>query len=137
LGRSGGLGVDLAERNAFEHLDRAAIQRAARRWLSPAERAWCVGQPCFRQALVTILSCKESVCKATGGAVPVHEVALVMEGDWPSGWARWLGDGSDPVTLWWEAAPGHILTVGLAGPVERARCLLNRIIRVRRGAETS
>jgi 4'-phosphopantetheinyl transferase superfamily len=132
----GGLGIDLAEPSAFEHPDPTAIGRAASRWLSPAELAWCCRQPCFRQALVTVLSCKESVCKATGGSVPVHEVTVAMGGGWPRGWAWSTVPGSDPVTLWWEAGSGHILTVGIAGPAGPARRLLNRLIRVRRGAET-
>jgi hypothetical protein len=136
LRKPGGLGIDLAELSTFEHLDPTAIERAARRWLSPLERAWCADQPCFRQAMVTVLSCKESVCKATGGRVQLQEVTIALGGGWPRGWARSTADGSDAVTLWWEAASGHILTVGIMGRAGPARRLLNRIIRVRSGAET-
>ena len=86
--------------------------------------------------MVTVLSCKESVCKATGGEVAVQEVTVTMDGRWPYGWAWGACGGFDPVTLWWEVAPGHILTFGIAGPTDRARRLLNRIIRVRRASET-
>lgn len=65
--------------------------------------------------MVTVLSCKESVHKAWGGSVPVHEVALTMEGHWPGGSASAVAPGQAPVALWWEATSGHILTVGLAG----------------------
>jgi hypothetical protein len=106
LPRACGIGIDVAEPDTFAHLDPAAIERAARRWLAPEERAWCDAQPCFRQAMVTVLSCKESVFKA-----------------------------SDPVTLWWDTGSGLILTVGVAGPTGPARRLLSRIIRGRGGAE--
>jgi hypothetical protein len=130
------VGIDVAEPNAFERLDTIAIERAARRWLSPQERAWCADQPCFRQAMVTVLSCKESVFKAIGGSVPVQDLTVAMDGRWPRGWARSAGDSPEEVTLWWDATSGHILTVGIAGRVGPARRLLNRIVRGRRSAET-
>jgi hypothetical protein len=130
------VGIDVAEPNAFERLDTIAIERAARRWLSPQERAWCADQPCFRQAMVTVLSCKESVFKAIGGSVPVQDLTVAMDGRWPQGWARSAGDSPEKVTLWWEATSGHILTVAIAGRVGPARRLLNRIVRGRRSAET-
>jgi hypothetical protein len=135
--RPRGVGIDLAEPNAFEHLDAPAVDRAAARWLSPAERAWCAAQPSFRQAMVTVLSCKESVCKATGGSVAVQAVSVAMDGEWPQGWARAAGVGPDPVTLWWEVTSIHILTVGVAGPIGSASLLLNRIVRGRRTAQSS
>jgi hypothetical protein len=133
--RPPGIGIDVAEPDTYGHLDPAAIERAARRWLGSAERAWCAAQPCFRQAVVTVLSCKESVFKATGGSVPVQEVTVAMEGGGREGWARTTGNGPDTVTLWWDVGPGFILTVGIAGPVGPARRLLSRIVRGRGGAE--
>jgi 4'-phosphopantetheinyl transferase superfamily len=136
LPRPRGIGIDVAEPNAFERFDPIAIERAARRWLTPQERAWCADQPCFRQAMVTVLSCKESAFKALGGPVPVQELTLAMDGRWPRGWARSSGGSPGEVTLWWDATSRHILTVGVAGRAGPARRLLNRIIRGRRSAET-
>lgn len=77
--------------------------------------------------MVTVLSCKESVFKAGAGLVPVHLVSLRLEGDWRSGWGR--SEGAPwPVTVRWEVSPGRVLTVGAAGPDDRARALLNRLI---------
>jgi hypothetical protein len=135
LPRPPGVGIDLAEQDALAHLDPDVIERAARRWLQPAERAWCDAQPCFRQAMVTVLSCKESVFKATGGSTPVQEIEVVMLGRWPRGWAQATQNAPDSVTLWWDAGPGFILTVGIAGPVGPARRLLSRIIGGRGSAE--
>jgi len=132
---AGGLGIDLADPSTFEHLAPDAVERAARRWLSPAERAWCGSQPSFRLAMVTVLSCKESVCKATGGATPVAEARLAMEAAWPRGWAR--ATGPEPVTLWWEVGSGHILTVGVRGPAHHAEPLLLRIVHGHRGTEAA
>ena len=132
---AGGVGIDLADPNTFEHLAPDAVERAARRWLSPAERAWCGSQPSFRLAMVTVLSCKESVCKATGGTTPVAEARLAMEGAWPRGWAR--ATGPEPVALWWEVGSGHILTVGVRGTAHHADPLLFRIVRGRDGTEAA
>ena len=121
--------MDLAEPRTFAHLNAAAIERAARRWLSPGERAWCAAQPSFREAMVTVLSCKESVCKVSGGSVAAQEVAIVMEDGWPRGWAR--AAGAD-VVLWWDAGSEHILTVAVGGADRPSRRLLDRIIGGRR-----
>ena len=123
---AGGLGIDIADPHTFEHLAPAAIERAARRWLSPAERAWCAEQPSFRLAMVTVLSCKESVCKATGGGTPVAEATLVMEGAWPRGRAR--AAGPEPVALWWEVGSRLILTVGVRGLSDDAGPLVDYIM---------
>jgi hypothetical protein len=129
------LGVDLADLRTFEHLAPAAIERAAHRWLSPGERAWCAEQPSFRLAMVTVLSCKESVYKATGGEIPVAEAMLVMEGAWPMG--RATTAGAEPVALWWEVGSGHILTVAVGGPGNDAGPLLELIMRGRGGTEAT
>jgi hypothetical protein len=129
---NGGIGIDLAEPDTFAHLDRTAIVRAAHRWLTPSERAWCARQPSFRRAMVTVLSCKESVYKAWSGAVAVHDVELTLEGEEPLGWASASAPGQEPVTLWWNATSEHILSVAVAGHPE----LADRIIRGRCGAES-
>ncbi|HEX2220166.1 MAG TPA: 4'-phosphopantetheinyl transferase superfamily protein [Gemmatimonadales bacterium] len=127
-----GIGIDLAEPGAFDHLHAATVARAARRWLTPRERAWCAGQPSFRHAMVVALSCKEAVYKASRGLVPVHEVRLRMKGDWPSGWARAEAGPAAPVTVRWDASGGRVLTVAAAGPEDRAHVLLDCIDRERR-----
>lgn len=132
-----GLGIDLAEARAFDRLSAGAIERAARRWLGPGERAWCAAQPSFREALVTVLSCKESVFKASGGAAAVHEVTLEMSGDWPRGWARAEREGLEPVVVFWEVSAGRILTLGVEGSVEESRRLVERIIYGRRAGESA
>jgi hypothetical protein len=83
-----------------------------------------------------VLSCKESACKATGGSTAVHDVAIAMDGEWPRGLARTVGTALGAVALWWDATPGHILTVGVAGPSGEARQILDRIIRERGVAES-
>ena len=85
--------------------------------------------------MVTVLSCKESVFKATGGSTPIEDVTVAMCGAWPRGWARASRNAPHSVTLWWDAGSGLILTVGIAGPVGPARRLLSRIIRGRGGAD--
>lgn len=135
LASPAGVGIDLAEPDAFSHLESIAIQRAAARWLTPSERAWCSDQPSFRRALVTVLSCKESAYKAWGGAVPVHEVAVRLEDGEAAGEGDAAAPGQEPVALWWRSASGHILTVGVAGRPEVARGLAGRIIRERCGLE--
>ncbi len=122
-----GIGIDLAETGTFQHLDATAIEGAARRWLSPSERAWCAVQPSFRQALVTVLSCKESVFKATDTPLAFPDISIAMGGEWPQGWAESRSE-SATVTLWWEARPGRILTVAAAGCGEDARPLIRRIL---------
>ena len=108
------------------------IARAAGRWLTPEERVWCSAQPSFRLGLVTVLSCKESVYKACGGVISMQDVAVTMEGEWPGGWASArvsTGAGAEQVTLWWSVRGGQILTLGVMGPVDQARTLINCIVR--------
>ena len=131
-----GIGIDLAEPDTFAHLNRTAIERAAHRWLTPAERSWCARQPSFRRAMVTVLSCKESVYKAWGGAVAVHHVELTLAGEESRGWASATAPGQEPVTVWWNAMSEHILSVAVAGHPDQARELADRIIRGRCGAES-
>lgn len=87
--------------------------------------------------MVTVLSCKESVFKASGGSAPVQEIVVTMDGAWPRGWALGAARDTEPVTLWWEATPGHILTVGVAGPADGARRLISRINRGRSGRDSA
>jgi hypothetical protein len=130
-----GLGIDIADLRTFEHLTPAVIERAARRWLSPAERAWCAEQPSFRLAMVTVLSCKESVYKATGGGTRVLEATIAMEGAWPSGRGR--AADPEPVALLWEVGSRYILTVGVRGQGDATGALIEYIMRGRGGTEAA
>jgi hypothetical protein len=87
--------------------------------------------------MVTVLSCKESVFKASVGSAPVQEILVTMDSAWPGGWAQGAAPDLDLVTLWWEATPGHILTVGVAGPADGARRLISRIICGRSGGDST
>jgi hypothetical protein len=86
--------------------------------------------------MVTVLSCKESVSKAWGGAVAVPDVELSLAGEESRGWASASAPGQEPVTLWWNATSEHILSVAVAGHPDRTRDLADRIIRGRCGAES-
>ena len=97
-----GVGIDLAERATFRHLDDEAIRRAADRWLRPGERAWCAAQPSLREALVTVLSCKEAVFKAFSPAPDSHGLSLTMHG----GGVR-AGPGSMASSPAWWRLPGR------------------------------
>lgn len=118
------MGIDLAERTTFSHLDDGAIRRAADRWLRPGELTWCAAQPSLREALVTVLSCKEAVFKAFSPAPDSHGLALTMHGGGKSGWAAL--DGIEPglVAASWEISGASILTLAVASPSGRARDLL-------------
>lgn len=127
-----GVGIDLAEQSALSHLGDGSIRRAADRWLRPAERAWCAAQPSFREAMVTVLSCKEAVYKAWNASGEVHELSLSMH--------RCVGDrgravtvGIDPqVAALWVVSNGSVLSLAAAAPAEWAWELLERILRERR-----
>jgi hypothetical protein len=118
------VGIDLAERATFSHLDDGAIRRAADRWLRPGELAWCAARPSLREALVTVLSCKEAVFKAFSPAPDSHGLALTMHGGGSSGWAAL--DGIEPglVAASWEVSGASILALAVTSPSGRARDLL-------------
>jgi phosphopantetheinyl transferase (holo-ACP synthase) len=118
-----GVGIDLAERNAFSHLDDASIRRAAGRWLRPDERAWCAAQPSFREAMVIVLSCKEAMYKAWDASGEVHELSLTMHRR--KARARVVRDAIGPeVVAAWEVANGSILTLAVAATAGWAGHLL-------------
>jgi phosphopantetheinyl transferase (holo-ACP synthase) len=106
-----GVGIDLAEQGAFSRLDDASIRRAAARWLRPDERAWCVAQPLFREAMVIVLSCKEAMYKAWDASGEAHELSLTMH----RRGARAATDGIGPeVVASWGVTNGSILTFAVA-----------------------
>jgi phosphopantetheinyl transferase (holo-ACP synthase) len=116
-----GVGIDLAEQGAFGHLDDASIRRAAGRWLRPDERAWCVAQPSFREAMVIVLSCKEAMYKAWDASGEAHELSLTMH----RRGARAATDGIGPeVVASWGVTNGSILTFAVAAKVGWAGHLL-------------
>jgi hypothetical protein len=122
-----GVGIDLAERTTFSHLDEGAIRRAADRWLRPDERAWCAAQPSLREALVTVLSCKEAVYKALLPAPDPHELSLTMHGGGSSGWAALDGVEPDLVAATWGVSGTSILALAVASPCGRARDLVGEL----------
>ena len=109
-----GVGIDLADRATFGHLDEGCIRRAAARWLTAAERAWCARQPELRQGLVAVLSCKEAIFKAWSAAGATHRLSLRMRGDARSGWATALGLGPVDATAEWRPEGPDLLTVAVA-----------------------
>ncbi len=109
-----GVGIDLAERSTFGHLDDRSIRRAAARWLRPGERAWCAAQPSFREGLVVVLSCKEALYKAWGDSGQAHELELSMYGREASGWAVRAGRCPARVVALWRVSRGSILAVAAA-----------------------
>jgi hypothetical protein len=123
-----GVGIDLAERRTFSHLAGPAIRRAAARWLGPPERAWCAAQPSFREAVVTVLSCKEAVYKAWGASGQTHELSLTMHGRGTSGWAVKAGHGPGQVVASWTVAEGSILAVAVAAPAGCRRHLVAGVV---------
>jgi 4'-phosphopantetheinyl transferase EntD len=119
-----GVGIDLAERSTYGHLDEALVRRVADRWLRPEERAWCAAQPSFREAVLIVLSCKEAVYKAWGGSGLVADLSLEMQGHGAAGWAVKTGPGRAPVTASWQLREASILTIAVAAPAGAARDLL-------------
>jgi hypothetical protein len=109
-----GVGIDLAERNTFGHLDPESIRRAAGRWLRPAERAWCEDQPCFREAVGVVLCCKEALYKAWGESDQVHDLALAMSGRCPKGRAVRVDPCPTQAVAAWRVVRGSILAVAVA-----------------------
>jgi hypothetical protein len=123
-----GVGIDIAERSTYGHLGEASVRRLADRWLRPPERAWCAGQPSFREAVVIVLSCKESMYKAWGESGEVHELPLAMQGHGPAGWAVGTSSGPVRVVASWQVVEDSILTLAVAAPAGAARDLLARIL---------
>ena len=108
-----GVGIDAEERNALRHLDDAALRRAADRWLTPAERAWCAAQGSLEESLVVVLCCKEAAFKAWKGPRVVHQVSLALEGSAAAGRAR--AEGAEvAIQVEWRQAAGHIVALALA-----------------------
>ncbi|MBA3318075.1 MAG: 4'-phosphopantetheinyl transferase superfamily protein [Gemmatimonadales bacterium] len=122
------MGIDIAERHTFSHLDQASIRRAAARWLRPHERAWCAAQPSFREALVVVLSCREAMYKAWGVSGQAHQTRVLMHGRWGSGWAERAGLHTPTVVASYLVSGASILTVAVAAPAGYARHMLDRII---------
>lgn len=122
-----GVGVDLADRDTYGHLDEASVRRAAGRWLRPQERAWCAAQPSFREAFIIVLSCKEAMYKARSGSGEVHDISLSIQGDGTAGCAVWNTPEGVPVMASWQAVDMSILALAVAAPAAAARDLLERI----------
>lgn len=122
-----GVGIDLAERCTFSHLDDASIRRAAGRWLRPDERAWCAAQASFREAMVIVLSCKEAVYKASEAPGGAHELSLTMHGCAVSGWAVRHGLHPEMVVASWKVSGGSVLTLAVAAPFRSGGSAFDRV----------
>jgi hypothetical protein len=108
-------------------MDEMAIRRAAERWLRPRERAWCATQPSLREALVTVLTCKEAAFKAFSSAPVAHDLSLTMHGSRRSGWVALDGVEPDLVAASWQVSEASILGLAVASPSGRARRLLREL----------
>lgn len=128
-----GVGIDIEHRAGFAHLGEPVLRRAAARWLTPEERAWCALQASCHEAMLVVLSCKEAVYKAWPGVGGAHEVRLAIRGSTAMG--RATADRCAPVRLEaaWRSSGGTIVTLAVAGRLNEAggllECLLDDAIR--------
>lgn len=110
-----GVGIDVEERTALDHLDENALAGAARRWLTPAEHAWCAAQPCRRTALLVALCCKEAAYKAWSAPGAVHEVVLELRGCVEEGRAVAGASGAPRVEVTWRMEGSRVIATAAAG----------------------
>ncbi len=110
-----GVGIDIEERSALDHLDESVLQRAAARWLTRAEREWCAAQLAPRESLLVVLCCKEAAYKAWRVPSAVHEVSLAMDGCIGGGRALARGSGTVRLEVAWRLEPTRIVALAAAG----------------------
>lgn len=109
-----GVGIDVEEWSALDHLTDPAVCRAARRWLGDDELAWCAGQPSLREALLAVLCSKEAAFKAWGAVPAPHEVRLHLSGSARSGRAACADAAPAAVEVVWRASGPLIVALALA-----------------------
>jgi hypothetical protein len=110
-----GVGIDVEDRDALDHLTDAVIHRATARWLDAGEQAWCQAQPSARESLIVALVCKEAAYKAGRGAGGPAGVRLALEGSLERG--RAIGrDRSVTVEVEWRGRGTQVVAVALAFP---------------------
>ena len=115
-----GVGIDVEDRDALDHLPDAVIRRAAARWLDAAEHAWWLVQPSARESLIVALSCKEAAYKAWNGAGASTEVRLALHGTLEQG----RGSGTDrsvELQVEWQRRGGRVVAVAIALPPPAGR----------------
>lgn len=124
-----GVGIDLEDLDAVDHLSPSTLRRAAARWLRAHERAWCESQVSFRSSLVVVLCCKEAVFKASRGTCPTHQISLSLRGRLEAGRATWDEMASVTIHVGWHIARGTVLALAAgqqrgapAASLERLLC---------------
>lgn len=127
-----GVGIDLEELDAVDHLSPSTVRRAAARWLRAHERAWCESQVSFRSSLVVVLCCKEAVFKASRGTCPAHQISLSMGGTLEAGGAMWDQTASVTIHVAWLIARGTVLALA-AGQQRGAPAVLLEQLLCERG----
>jgi phosphopantetheinyl transferase (holo-ACP synthase) len=114
-----GVGIDLEQRDRFVHLSEPALRRAAERWLTADERAWCGRHGSLAEPLVIVLSCKEAVFKAWPAGRTVHQVTLdALEGSAAGG--RAVSRQPVQVEVRWMRWREHVLTLAVASDANSA-----------------
>ena len=108
-----GIGIDLEPCDALMRLDETALRRAAGRWFTPAERAWCSGQPSLGESMVVLFCCKEAAFKAWNGAGAAHTIGLTLDGSSSAGWAR-SEHPAAIVGVHWRRWHGQVLALAVA-----------------------
>ena len=123
-----GVGIDIEHPARFSHLGEPVLRRAAARWLSPDERAWCALQTSCHEAMLVVLSCKEALYKAWPGIGVAHELRLAIRGSTARG--RAAADRCAPVRLEaaWRGSGGTIVTLAVAGRFDEADGLLECLL---------
>jgi len=124
-----GVGLDVEQVSGLGRFDEASVLRAGRRWLRPAERAWCAAQPSFREAMIVALSCKEAVYKSLPSARPAHEIALTMHGSAAAGWARSRAFAPLRIAVRWRTSKDRIVALAVTANGLEARRILGLLLR--------
>jgi len=109
-----GVGIDLESYSALGRLDDASVQRAALRWLSGPELAWCGSQTSLASSLVTVLSCKEAAFKAWPGVRAAHDVRLESLEGKPWAGSAWALREGVVVEVSWRRWRDQVLAVAVA-----------------------
>jgi phosphopantetheinyl transferase (holo-ACP synthase) len=110
------VGIDLEPADALDRLAPSEQRTFMARWLTPAERGWCLAQPSLSGALVVAMCCKEAVYKALG-CVEAHRWQVEVDLG-PEGTLSWATFSSRPLlaaSVVWVRITGSILAVAVAG----------------------
>lgn len=105
-----GVGVDTERCDALARTDATALRRFGARWLTPAERAWCSGQPDPARATVLCVSGKEAVWKAIGGTTGLDRIGVAG----PGGLRERVRIAGADVALAWTLGPSDVVVTAIA-----------------------